>query len=57
MKAFALVMKRALSRFCIFQISTLGNLEIFYIPHHQPIQEINLKGYFKEDLLQAFCVA
>lgn len=39
--------KIALSRFHISQISRLGNLEIFYIPHHQPIQEINLKRIFQ----------
>lgn len=39
--------KIALSRFPIFQISGLRNLEIFYSPHHQPIQDINLKRIFQ----------
>lgn len=39
--------KITLSRFPILQISRLWNLEIFYIPHPQPTQEINFNRIFQ----------
>lgn len=46
--------KILLTRFHVFQISSLGILEITDIPHHQPIQEINSKRIFQKRFASNF---